>query len=91
MHLLWSLSRTITVADLVREMKRSTFLWVHERGEQWSAFAWQAGYGAFSVSPGHKAAVIKYIQNQVEHHHDISFQDELRRILKKNGVAFDER
>jgi REP element-mobilizing transposase RayT len=54
-------------------------------------FQWQDGYGLFSVSPSHIPAVHRYIQNQEAHHRREAFQDELRRILKKYGVSYDER
>jgi putative transposase len=54
-------------------------------------FYWQAGYGAFSVSPAHVPALIEYIKNQPEHHRQESFQDEFRRICAKYGVEIDER
>lgn len=54
-------------------------------------FAWQDGYGMFSISNGHLDAVINYINNQEEHHKVVSFQDELRKIFKQCGVEYDER
>jgi hypothetical protein len=54
-------------------------------------FQWQAGYGAFSVSRSQKDRVQEYIGSQEEHHRRLSFQDELRNILRKHGIAFDER
>jgi hypothetical protein len=55
------------------------------------AFAWQNGYGAFSVSESNVEAVKAYISNQAEHHRKFSYQDELRELLKRHRVAFEER
>jgi len=75
--------------------KRDTPPWVNgkqtmssERAKYLSA--WQNGYGAFSISPSHKNALIIYIENQREHHKAFSFKEEYRRILRKNNVEFDE-
>lgn len=90
-HLLANQSRTITLADWVKELKRASSLWAKKKSPQWSTFQWQAGYGAFSVSQSQKERVKEYIRSQEEHHRQLSFQDELRQILKKHGIAFDER
>jgi putative transposase len=90
-HLLANQSRTIALADWVKELKRASSLWAKKKSPQWSLFQWQAGYGAFSVSQSQKEPVQKYIRLQEEHHRRLSFQDELRQILKKHGIAFDER
>jgi putative transposase len=90
-HLLASQSRIITLADWVKELKRASSLWAKKKSTQWNLFQWQAGYGAFSVSQSQKCRVQEYIRSQEVHHRRISFQDELRQILKKHGIAFDER
>jgi putative transposase len=90
-HLLASQSRKIALAEWVKELKRASSLWAKTKNPQWNLFQWQAGYGAFSVSQSQKDRVREYIQSQEEHHRRISFQDELRMILKRHCVAFDER
>ncbi len=90
-HILVQLGRSISKADLVKELKRGSSLWIQERFPHIAKFAWQAGYGAFSVSPSNVEAVRTYIANQPEHHARVSFQDEFRAFLEKHGVAFDER
>ena len=90
-HILCRLGKTIEVAALVRELKRDSSKWVKENGAQLMEFQWQAGYGAFSVSPPHVDALREYIENQEEHHRRESFQDEFRRICRKYGVEIDER
>ncbi|MBN1394374.1 MAG: transposase [Pirellulales bacterium] len=90
-HVLAVQSRTITLADWVKELKRASSLWAKKKSSHWNRFQWQAGYGVFSVSQSQKRRVREYIQPQEVHHRRLSFQDELREILKKHGVAFDER
>jgi len=90
-HILIHLGRSVSQADLVKELKRGSNIWIHERFPQIAKFAWQAGYGAFSVSASNLEAVRTYIENQPEHHAKVSFQDEFRAFLEKHGVPFDER
>ena len=54
-------------------------------------FAWQRGFGAFSVSESNVEAVRRYIQNQEAHHAKLSFKDEFRQLLVRHGIEFDER
>ncbi len=88
-HILCTLSREESIAVLIRELKRESSKALKEKGA--AGFYWQAGYGAFSVSPGHVAAVKAYIANQEAHHRRVTFQDEFRRLLRKYGVEYDER
>ena len=90
-HILNRLGRTIDVATLLRELKRDSSKWVKDNDPRLRGFQWQAGYGAFSVSPSHVDALVEYIQNQDEHHRAVTFQQEFRRICKKYGLAIDER
>ena len=90
-HILCRLNKTMTIADLVRELKRESSQWIKMKGPALADFYWQSGYGAFSVSPGHVEVLREYIANQVEHHRTETFQDELRRLLTKYGVQWDER
>ncbi|HRZ17198.1 MAG TPA: IS200/IS605 family transposase [Candidatus Hydrogenedentes bacterium] len=90
-HLLISLHPTVALADLVKNMKVASSVWVREGGIFPAFEAWQEGYGAFTCSHGEKDAVITYIKNQVEHHREMSFQDELRALLREAGVVFEER
>jgi REP element-mobilizing transposase RayT len=88
-HLAIRLSRTITIAQLVGELKTSSSKWL--KTQSLVGFAWQNGYGAFSVGPADLEALRKYIETQEEHHKKHTFQDELRALLKKYGVEHDER
>ena len=65
-------------------------LWVHETWHR-AAFAWQAGYGAFSVSQSNVPAVVKYIRDQEQHHRRITFQEEFITLLRRHRIAYDER
>ena len=90
-HLLAALGRTIAVAEMVKEVKRSSSLWIKEKAAIQRDFAWQSGYGAFSIGFSQLEEVRRYLAGQEEHHRKISFQDEFRRLLKRYEVAFDER
>ena len=89
-HLLVGLKTTHCLADFMRELKRSSSVWVHSEIGL-TTFAWQEGYGAFTVSPTSRESVKGYIANQEEHHRKISFRDELAEILRQAGIAFDEK
>ncbi len=89
-HLLCRLARTISVADLLREIKRDSSKWLKEKSAELMDFHWQDGYGVFSAGPDQLDALTAYIRNQEEHHRAESFQDEYRRLLKSHAVEFDE-
>jgi REP element-mobilizing transposase RayT len=89
--LLVSLPPNIALADAVRTVKANSSRWVHQKWVSREAFAWQSGYGAFSVSQSNRAEVEKYIANQEEHHRHVSFQEEFLAFLKRHGIAYDER
>jgi len=90
-HLLARQSRTISLADWIKELKRTTSLWIKERDPRQKAFQWQAGYGAFSVSQSKVAQVVEYVENQEEHHRRFDFKTEFRRLLERHGIPYDER
>ena len=90
-HLLLGLGRGISQAEVIKELKRGSNLWIRERFPQIVKFSWQAGYGAFSVSTSNLDSVRQYIEKQEEHHQRYSFQDEFRSLLTKHGLSFDER
>lgn len=90
-HLLCHFGRTMTVSDLIQELKRESSKWVKGKVESLRDFHWQNGYGAFSISPGHVESVRSYIANQEVHHREVTFQDEFRRLLAKYGLEYDER
>jgi len=90
-HILFELHRTITVSQAVEDVKTASSKWIKTQGPKWAAFAWQKGYGAFSVSASNLPAVRDYIADQQEHHRVKTFQEEYRAFLEKHGVAYDER
>ena len=90
-HLLCVLSRTSSGAEMVKEVKRGSSLWVKTRSVDLQDFAWQSGYGIFSVGYSQIEPVRNYIVGQEEHHRKISFQDEFRKLLKRYELEFDER
>jgi len=89
-HLLLVHPRTCAPAELVKEIKTASTIWIKSKGAEYQYFHWQAGYAMFSISPSHKEAVEKYIANQSEHHRHISFQDEYRKLLEKNNIEWSE-
>jgi len=90
-HLLCCLSRTSTQARLVQEAKRSSSLWLKTKDPKLAAFAWQNGYGVFSLGFSQIEAARKYIAGQEKHHKKVSFQDEFRGFLRRYEIEFDER
>lgn len=90
-HLLYAHSRTTTIADVVKELKRGSSVWLKSKAPSLAGFAWQGGYGVFSVGQSQVDDVRTYIGGQEEHHRKISFQDEFRRLLQRYEIAFDER
>jgi REP element-mobilizing transposase RayT len=90
-HLLTRFGRTITQAEWVKESKRVSNQWLQEQDVWFRDFEWQGGYAAFSVSPSNLDEVKDYIGRQEEHHKKMTFQDELRALLRKHEVEWDER
>jgi REP element-mobilizing transposase RayT len=87
-HLLVSIPQTTTVASAINRFKANSSRWMREHEK---SFEWQKGYGAFSVSPSHTAAVKNYIRAQAEHHAKHSFEDEFVSLLRKCGVSYDPK
>ena len=90
-HMLCRFSRTITQAEWVKEVKRVSNGWLKEQGPGYADFEWQGGYADFSVSQSNLDQVKEYIAEQEEHHRKMTFQDELRALLRKHEIEFDER
>ena len=88
-HMLCSLSKNIAFSELIGRIKGASSKRLKEKGVH--GFAWQNGYGAFSVSESNAEALIAYITNQAEHHRKFSFQEEVRELLKRHRITFDER
>lgn len=90
-HLLIRLSKALSASDFVKELKRNSNAWVKRTAPDLQDFAWQGGYAAFSVSVSNIEAVRHYIQKQDEHHNKVGFKEELRALLKRHVVEWDER
>jgi putative transposase len=89
--LLFALSRTRTISQVVENVKTSSSKWLKTKSTALVDFHWQNGYGIFSVSQSHADAVVEYITRQEEHHATETFQDELRRLFEQEKTAYDER
>src|SRR2546422_8229317 len=90
-HILFSLTRVITIANLVEEVKTSSSKWIKTKGREFRNFHWQRGYGAFSIGQSNLSQLKRYIRGQKEHHRRVSFQDEYRKFLKRYEIPYDER
>ena len=90
-HALVMLPSTLTASRLVEEMKRNSSRWIKTLSPAYSKFAWQNGYGAFSVSPSLLDKTILYIKNQERHHRTKSFQDEYKAFLEAYQIPYDEK
>jgi REP element-mobilizing transposase RayT len=90
-HLLFELGRTVAVSKVVEDVKKSSSKWIKTQPGGASDFAWQNGYGVFSVSHSNFEAVQEYVACQREHHRERTFREELRTLLEKHGVDYDER
>jgi REP element-mobilizing transposase RayT len=89
-HILAGLRATHCLADVMRETKSESSLWIH-RETQLYGFAWQEGYGGFTVSASHLEQVKRYVLNQVRHHRAKTYEDEYLTMLKRGMIEFDER
>ena len=89
-HLLFRLSRTMSIADVMAAIKKASSSWVNQRQAS-EEFHWQTGYGAFSVSASSLDAVREYTRRQSEHHEKQTFQDEFREWLRRYHMEWDER
>jgi putative transposase len=85
-HLLLSLPRTISVAKAVQLVKAGSSKLLHENFAKLKTFAWQEGYGAFSIGVSQRAATVKYIEAQAEHHKRISSEEEFKKFLAAHGI-----
>jgi putative transposase len=90
-HILASLPADVAIAECLRIVKANSSRWVHEKFGNHRSFAWQAGYGAFSVSASNEKQVIGYIRDQERRHRTMAFQEEFIALLRKHCIAFDER
>ncbi len=90
-HVAVQMSRTLPVSDFVKKIKSTSSIWIKKHGEDKEKFAWQAGYGAFSLGVSQLNDLTKYIDKQEEHHSVKSFKEEYVSFLSKYQIAYDER
>ena len=90
-HVALFLGRTESVARIVERLKVSSSKWIKTNGPEFARFGWQRGYAAFSVGLVDRAALVRYIDGQAEHHRKRDFEAEMRAMFRKYGVGFDER
>jgi REP element-mobilizing transposase RayT len=90
-HLYASLPSTISIADFVNAVKSNSSRWIHETFPNRRAFAWQEGYGAFSVSKSQEPNVVGYINAQEQHHRKRSFKEEYLEFLDRYNIEYDDR
>jgi putative transposase len=91
LHVLFAMSRTMSLSQIVQEIKTGTSAWLKKQSPLYANFHWQNGYAAFSVSQSGVPHVRNYIRNQREHHQRMTFQDEVREFLRRYETEFDER
>ncbi|MBP7864569.1 MAG: IS200/IS605 family transposase [Acidobacteria bacterium] len=89
-HLLTEISKDVSAANLMRDLKSRSSGWVHREFDL-PGFGWQEGYGAFSVSMSAIDRVREYIRGQEAHHRRMSFQEEFLRMLQRHGIEYDEK
>ena len=90
-HILISLRATLSVARAIQLLKGNSSKWIHEAFSNRALFGWQEGYGAFSIGVSGVEATKRYIRNQAEHHRKRTFREELRAMLRRHGLEYDER
>jgi putative transposase len=90
-HIVTTLPRTLSQAQLIEGIKKTSSKWIKALEARYRGFFWQRRYGAFSVSPSQLGTALKYLETQQEHHRTRTFQEEHRQLLRRHGVEFDER
>jgi putative transposase len=90
-HMLISLGKSLSVSELIGDIKRDSSVWIKKQDSQFSEFHWQEGYGAFSTGQSQVDKVMKYIAEQKIHHRQKTFENEMRGFYRKYQVEFDER
>ncbi len=90
-HVLLSMPPTISIAKAIQLIKGASSKWIHDTFPEHRAFAWQEGYGAFSIGISRVDETMSYIRSQAEHHRKRTFQEEFLAFLKKHGLEYDER
>ena len=89
-HILLSLPAKLSVAKAIQLLKGNSSKWIHETFPKLRFFAWQEGYGAFSIGISGVDATVSYIKNQAEHHRRRSFREEFATMLRRHGLDYEE-
>ena len=90
-HIFCDLHPTVALADLVKDIKVASNLWMKESGKFPDFIGWQDGYGAFTYNIRERDMIINYVKNQKEHHQKETYYNEYKRLLIENGIDFDEK
>lgn len=90
-HILAVMPKTMNITEFVRVIKANSSKWIKSLGDYYELFAWQEGYGAFTVSSSLVINTIQYIENQAKHHNEEPVIDEYKRLLNENEIEYDER
>jgi REP element-mobilizing transposase RayT len=90
-HILFGLRPTVALADLVKDIKVASSIWIKEGRVFPNFYAWQEGYGAFTYSLSDEPELIEYVKAQEEHHRKVAFLEEYRKLLLDAGIKFDEK
>jgi len=90
-HMVIKLKPVYALSEIMQKVKGSSSKWINEQNRLMGRFAWQEGYGAFTVSESQIPAVIRYVRQQENHHRTLSFKDEFILILKRHRMEYDER
>lgn len=90
-HIVTHIHPSVSVSNLVKDIKVSSSIWLKEQGVFPKFQSWQEGYGAFSYHINQKEALVNYVKNQREHHHIKTFKEEFMELLKEHGIEFDEK
>ncbi len=90
-HVLLQLGKTIPISKLISEMKSSSSRWIKTKGDHYRDFAWQGGYGVFSVSRPNLEGAKKYLSHQKKHHKTVTFKEELLAMLQRAQIPYDEK
>jgi putative transposase len=88
-HLLLRIKPVHAPSDVVRKLKAASSWWIHDTYPNLRRFAWQSGFGMFSVSESAVPSVVEYIEKQEEHHRRMPFAEELRLLLERHGIEYD--
>jgi REP element-mobilizing transposase RayT len=90
-HMSFRLGSKVTLAEAVGKVKGNSSKWIHDERILQRSFAWQRGYAGFSVSESRIRDLLRYIARQESHHQKMTYQDEVRLLLTRNGILFDEK